>query len=155
MPDLIDTDFYDAEDVRRQWKEEFSDLCDDLGIGFVAEHLHVAEATCRSWKSQKGKMPAAERMLWIQARFSQIKDNRLITNTVLCALFRVTEVDNFRTQGDGCIQTEAVDLLRLAGRIAEAALQEDAEAGLRLMDVWETLGKRFRGDFEAMKASER
>ena len=154
MP-TIDTDFYDAQQIRQAWKDEFADLCDDLGIAFVAEHLHVAEATVRSWKSQKGKMPPGDRMLWIQARFSQIKENRLITNTVLCALFRLTEVDDFRTTGDGCIRGEAVDLLRLAGRIADAAMQEDGDAGLRLMDVWDDLGKRFRGDFEAMKASER
>jgi hypothetical protein len=43
----------------------------------------------------------------------------------------------------------------VAGRIADAAMSEDADAGLQLMDVWDDLGKRLRSDFEAMKGGER
>ena len=150
--------YYDAGAIKGEWKKHFREITDDLGFGFVADLCNVSEPTVRSWRSDKGKMPGGERLIYVHAQLSQIKDNRLTTNTgmVAKAFFRIIEVDDFRTpSGDGCIHAEAVDLLRLAGRIADAAMNEDADAGLQLMDVWDNLGKRFRGDFEAMKGGER
>lgn len=148
-------EFYDENEIRSMWKDAFEDICDAYGIGFLAEHLGVEEATIRSWKSSKGKMPGKHRVVWIHRRLSEIKVNSLLTNVTLAACFRIQEVDDFRVHGDGDVGPECMDLLRLAGRIADAAAQRDGEAGLRLMDVWETLGKRFRGDFEAMIAAKR
>lgn len=150
--------YYDAHTIALEWKHHFRAVTDELGIGFVAELCAVSEGTVRSWRSDKGKMPGGERMIYVHGQLSQIKDNRLTTNVgiVAKAFFRIIEVDDFRTPtGDGCIHAEAVSLLRLAGRIADAAMNEDHEAGLLLMDRWDALGKRLRGDFEAMKAGER
>ena len=150
--------YYDAHAIKMEWKKHFRAITDDLGIGYVADLCATAEGTVRSWRSDKGKMPGGERLIYVHGQLSQIKDNRLTTNTgmVARAFFRITEIGEFRTpSGDGCIQSEAVALLRLAGRIADAAMTEDADAGLTLMDRWDTLGKRFRGDFETMKAGQR
>jgi hypothetical protein len=158
MPEPAKQDFYDAAAIAEDWKKHFHALTEDLGIAFVADLCAVAEPTVRSWRSPKGKMPGTERLIYIHAQLSQIKDNRLTTNTgmVAKAYFRIIEVDEFRApSGDGCIKAEAVDLLRVAGRIADAAMSEDADAGLQLMDVWDNLGKRLRSDFEAMKGGER
>lgn len=151
----IDPEYYDEAQVTEAWKDEFGAVCDEYGIGFVAELLGVAEATVRSWKSHAGKMPSAARMVHIFLAFSQIKVNTPIENLLLASFFRIVEVDDFRIQGDACLKEEAFDLLRLVGRIMDAGAREDPDAGLRLMDVYDTLGKRMRGDFEAMKAAER